>query len=62
MFVRQHCAEIDESARRRIEPGAPETAGRNGAAEKLKADNMGTADNACKAQTEEIVKFELVYD
>ena len=38
---------------------------RNGVTEKLKAENQMEwvrQMNACKAQAEEIVKFELIYD
>ena len=43
----------------------PELAKRNGVTEKLKAENQmeGVRQmNACKAQAEAIVKFELIYD
>ena len=43
----------------------PELAKRNGVTEQLKAENqmewVGKM-NACKAQAEAIVKFELIYD
>ena len=43
----------------------PELAKQNGVNEQLKADNQmewGRQMNACKAQAEAIVKFELIYD
>ena len=42
----EHCAEIDEAARNRMELIAPELAKRNGMTEKLKPtqNGMGTAD------------------
>lgn len=43
----------------------PELAKRNGVTEQLKADNQMEwvwQMNACKAQAEAIVKFELIYD
>ena len=58
-------AEIDEAARNRIELIVPELAERNGVTEKLKAENQMEwvrQMNACKAQAEEIVKAELIYD
>ena len=61
----EHCAEIDEAARNRMELIVPELAKRNGVTEQLKADNQMEwvrQMNACKAQAEEIVKFELIYD
>ena len=61
----EHCAEIDEAARNRMELIVPELARRNGVTEKLKAENQMEwvrQMNACKAQAEEVVKFELIYD
>ena len=58
-------AEIDEAARNRIELIVPELAERNGVTEKLKAENQMEwvrQMNACKAQADEIVKAELIYD
>ena len=43
----------------------PELAKRNGVTEQLKAENQMEwvrQMNVCKAQTEAIVKFELIYD
>ena len=60
----EHCAEIDEAARSRIDRIMPELAKSAGATEKLKAaDPMKWVGlmNACKAQAEEIVKYELIY-
>ena len=65
MCARQYCAEIDEAARNRMELIVPELAKRNGVLEQLKADNQlewVRQMNACKAQAEEIVKAELIYD
>ena len=65
VYVRQYCAKIDEAARNRMELIVPELAKRNGVTEQLKAENQMEwvrQMNACKAQAEEIVKFELIYD
>ncbi len=65
MYVRQYCAKIDEAARNRMELIVPELAKRNGVTEKLKAENQMEwvrQMNACKAQAEEVVKAELIYD
>ena len=65
MYVRQYYAKIDEAARNRMELIVPELAKRNGVTEQLKADNQMEwvrQMNACKAQAEEVVKFELIYD
>ena len=62
--LHEHCAEIDAAARRRIELIMPELAKSAGATEELKAaDPMKWVGlmNTCKAQAEEIVKFELIY-
>lgn len=64
MCVRQYCAEIVE-AENRMELIVPELAKRNGMTEKLKAANQlewVRQMNACKAQAEAIIKFELIYD
>ena len=61
----EHCAEIDEAARSRMELIVPELAKQYGVTEQLKADNQMEwvrQRNACQAQAEEIVKFELIYD
>ena len=63
--LHEHCAEIDEAARNRMELIVPELAKRNGVTEQLKAENQMEwvrQMNACKAQSEEIVKAELIYD
>ena len=65
VYVRQYCAEIDEAARNRIELIVRSLAEQNGVTEQLKADNQMEwvrQMNACKAQAEEIVKAELIYD
>ena len=61
----EHCAEIDEAARNRMELIVRSLAEQNGVTEQLKAENQMEwvrQMNACKAQAEEIVKFELIYD
>ena len=65
VYVRQYCAKIDEAARNRMELIVPEQVKRNGVTEQLKAENQMEwvrQMNACKAQAEEIVKAELIYD
>ena len=61
----EHCAEIEEAARKRMELIVPKLAKQYGVTEQLKADNQMEwvrQMNACKAQAEEIVKAELIYD
>ena len=61
----EHCAEIDEAARNRIELIVRSLAEQNGVNEQLKAENQMEwvrQMNACKAQTEKVVKAELIYD
>ncbi len=61
----EHCAEIDETARNRMELIVRSLAEQNGVTEQLKAENQMEwvrQMNACKAQAEDIVKFELIYD
>ena len=61
----EHCAEIDEAARNRMELIVRSLAEQNGVTEQLKADNQMEwvrQMNACKAQADEIVKAELIYD
>ena len=61
----EHCAEIDEAARSRMEPILRSLAEQNGVTEQLKAENhmdWVRQMSACKAQAEEVVKFELIYD
>ena len=65
VYVRQHCAEIDEAARNRMKLIVRSLAEQNGVTEQLKAENQmewGRQKNACKAQAEEVVKAELIYD
>ena len=65
VYVRQYCAEIDEAARNRMELIVPELVKRNGVTKQLKAENQMEwvrQMNACKAQAEEVVKAELIYD
>ena len=65
VYVRQYCAEIDEAARNHIELIVPELVKRNGVTEQLKAENQMEwvrQMNACRAQAEEVVKAELIYD
>ena len=65
VYVRQYCAEIDEAARNRMELIVRSLAEQNGVTEQLKAENQMEwvrQMNACKAQAEEIVKIELIYD
>ena len=61
----EHCAEIEEAARKRMELLVPKLAKQYGVTEQLKAENQMEwvrQMNACKAQAEEIVKAELIYD
>ena len=65
VYVRQYCAEIEEAARKRMELIVPKLAKQYGVTEQLKADNQMEwvrQMNACKAQAEEVVKAELIYD
>ena len=69
MYVRQYCAEIDEAARNRMELIVRSLAEQNGVTEQLKAENQMEWEmewvrqmNACKAQAEEVVKAELIYN
>ena len=61
----EHCAEIEAAVRSRLDIIIPQLAANAGATEALKAQDpmkwVGWMD-ACKAQAEEIVKFELIYD
>ena len=60
----EHCAEIEAAVRRRLDLIIPQLAEGAGATEELKAADpmqwVGLMDT-CKAQAEEIVKFELIY-
>ena len=65
VYVRQYCTKIDEAARNRMELIMPELAKQYDVAEQLKAENQMEwvrQMNACKAQAEEVVKTELIYD
>ena len=65
VYVRQYCAKIDEAARNRMKLIVRSLAEQNGVTEQLKADNQMEwvrQMNACKAQAEEVVKAELIYD
>ena len=65
VYVRQYCAKIDEAARNRMELIVRSLAEQNGVTEQLKAENQMEwvrQMNACKAQADEIVKAELIYD
>ena len=65
VYVRQYCAEIEEAARNRMELIVPKLAKQYGVTEQLKADNQMEwvrQMNACKAQAEEVVKAELIYN
>ena len=65
MYVRQYCAKIAEAARNRMKLIVRSLAEQNGVNEHLKAENQMEwvrQMNACKAQAEEIVKAELIYD
>ena len=62
--LHEHCAEIDEAARSRIDLIMPQLARSAGATEALKAtDPMKWVGlmNACRAQAEGIARFELIY-
>ena len=61
----EHCAEINEAAQNRMELIVPKLAKQYGVTEQLKAENQMEwvrQMNACKAQAEEVVKAELIYD
>ena len=65
VYLKQYCAKIDEAARNRIELIVRSLAEQNGVTEQLKAENQMEwvrQMNACKAQAEETVKAELIYD
>ena len=63
MCVRQHYAEINEAARNRMELIVPELAKlRDQKAESRNQMEWVRQMNACKAQAEEVVKAELIYD
>ena len=65
VYVRQYCAEIDEAARNRMKLIVRSLAEQSGVTKQLKAENQMEwvrQMNACKAQAEEVVKTELIYD
>ena len=65
VYVRQYCAKIDEAARNRMKLIVRSLAEQNGVTEQLKAENQMEwvrQMNTCKAQAEEVVKAELIYD
>ena len=65
MYVRQYCAEIDEAARNRMKLIVRSLAEQSGVTKQLKAENQMEwvrQMNACKAQAEEVVKTEVIYD
>ena len=61
----EHCLEIEETARSRIDVIMSGLMKQYGITEELKAENQMEwvrQMNACKAQAEEVVKTELIYD
>ena len=61
----EHCLEIEETARNRIDVILSGVMKQYGITEELKAENQMEwvrQMNACKAQAEEVVKTELIYD
>ena len=65
LFNELALAEIDEAARNRMELIVRSLAKQYGVTEQLKAENQMEwvrQMNACKAQADEIVKAELIYD
>ncbi len=61
----EHCLEIEEAARDRIDVIMSGLMKQYGITEELKAENQMEwvrQMNACKAQAEEVVKAELIYD
>ena len=60
-----HCAEIEDAVHDRLELMIPQIAARNGIDEALKAENpleWVAQMNQCKAQAEEVVLRELIFD
>ena len=60
----EHCAEIEETAKKRMEIIVPQLAKAYGVTEQLKAENQiewVRQMNACVAQAEEVIKDELIY-
>ena len=65
VYVRQYCAEIDQAAQNRMELIMRSLAKQYAVTEQLKAENQMEwvrQMNACKAQAEEVVKAELIYN
>ena len=63
-LVYEHCAEIEETAKKRMEIIVPQLAKAYGVTEQLKAENQiewVRQMNACVAQAEEAIKGELIY-
>ena len=63
--LNRYLADINQQAEQMFHRLIDEMAQKQGVTEQLKAENqMGWVQqmNACKAQAEEIVKFELIYD
>ncbi len=63
--IRQHYTMFEQAAQNRMELIVPQLAKQYGVTEQLKAENQMEwvrQTNACKAQAEAIVKFELIYD
>ena len=61
----EHCLEIEETVRSRIDVIMSGLMKQYGITEELKAENQMEwvrQMNACKAQAEEVVKTELIYD
>ena len=61
----EHCLEIEETARNQIDVIMSGLMKQYGITEELKAENQMEwvrQMNACKAQAEEVVKAELIYD
>ena len=60
----EHCAEIEEAAKKRLEIIIPQLAKAYGVTEQLKSENQiewVRQMNACVAQAEETIKGELIY-
>ena len=60
----EHCAEIEEAARNRMELIVPELVKRNGVTEAMKAENQMLwvqSMNSIRCRAEEIIKTELIY-
>jgi hypothetical protein len=60
----EHCAEIESAAKSRMEVMLPQLMQHYGVTEQLKAENQMEwvrQMNACVAQVEEVIKYELIY-